>query len=226
MSRRRKKTVSDFASNELAAKIGKLMDNRRRVLAPFPVNPNMLYRRVWSDEERAAIRLLASQRKGMLTQGSKLRVKLTEPPCLITITLPQELPTVDRYAALDVPYDKLTFDQAEALGRWAPQWLELTTQQAELINKVKEVGAICKTYGQLHRLWPDMESFYNDAAKAALRHRVVRSPYPDKALLFEGGRSLKPQYQPEVFAQFTGMIAECLMLPENDDKEVATVART
>ena len=228
--RRKRKSVRDFATEDLAKKIGTLMDNRRRVLAPFPLNPGMVYRRAWSDEERAAIWLLHQNRKGMLREGTTLIVRLAEPLCSISITMPKPVPMPG--FTLAVEYDRLTFDQAQALGQWAPQWFELMEQHSKLIDKVKQVGAVCKTFGQLHRLWPDMESFYNDAARAALRHKMARSPYPEGAMRYrdENGVSLVPpvlrsDFRPEVFAQFTSMIAECLMLPVNEDKEVATIAR-
>jgi hypothetical protein len=221
--RRKRRTVREFVTDELTKKIGTLMDNRRRVLAPFPLVPEDLYRMAWTAEERQAIRLLARERRDMLREHKSMKITLREPLCVILITLANELPMPG--FSLEIPYDNLTFEQAQALGEWAPRWLELSAQQASLIQHVKEVGGICKTYGQLHRLWPDMESFYNEAAKTVVRNARVKSPYPSEALLFNGATTLKPQYRPEVFAQFTSMIAECLMLPESEDREVAKVTR-
>jgi len=229
MRRRRKESVQSFVSETLTAKIGKLMDSRRRLLAPFPIVPEKIYRAAWTPEERTALKVCAKH-KELLRMGQTLNVILPtmvgehHAKANITIKLNQQLP-MPGYV-LSVPYDNLSFEQVQALHEWVPRWWELNKQQLELVAKAKETAKICKTYGQLYRLWPDILSFFNDAGSRVVSNARVKSPYPEAAMYY-GGQSekqLRPEFTPEAFAPFTSMIAECLMLPENEDKEVATVA--
>lgn len=229
MKRRRKESVRDFVTETLAAKVGKLMDSRRRVLAPFPIVPEKIYRAAWTPEERAALKVLVKH-KELLRMGQTLNVILPtmvgeqHAKANVTIKLNQPLP-MPGYV-LSVPYENLSFEQVHAIHEWIPKWVELNTQQISLVAKAKEVGRICKTYGQLYRLWPDILSFFNDVGSRTVMNARVKSPYPEVALYYGGDstKKLRPEFTPEAFAPFTSMIAECLMLPENEDKEVATVA--
>lgn len=238
MRRRRRETVQSFATETLTAKVGKLMDSRRRLLAPFPLVPEKIYRAAWTPEERTALKVCAKH-KDLLKMGSTLQVILPtmvgtdHAKATITIKLNQALP-MPGYV-LSVPYDNLSFEQVHALHEWVPKWAELNMQQISLVAKVKEVGKVCKTYGQLHRLWPDILSFFNDVGSRTVMSARARSPYPREVMQpryvrnkddgFEvvGDIALRPEFTPEAFAPFTSMIAECLMLPENEDKEVASV---
>lgn len=233
--RRRKKSVADFVTETLTTKVGKMMDSRRRLLAPFPLEPEKIYRAAWTPEERAALRLI-SRHKDLFRTGASLLVTLPvymserERAAVVTINLPYNLPMANYKLA--VPCDNLSFEQVQAIQEWVPRWWELHNQQLALIAKAREAGKLCKTYGQLYRMWPDILSFFNDTGSHAVMNAKVRSPYPEGAmrwrdehgLAFPDGARLRPEFAPEAFAPFTSMIAECLMLPEHEGKEVATVS--
>lgn len=230
MSRRRKKdSVRDFMVETLAAKVGKMMDSRRRLLAPFPLTPEKIYRAAWTPEERTALRVCA-RHKELLRTGQTMQIilptmiKEDHAKATVTVKLAQALP-MPGYV-LSVPYDNLSFEQVHAIHEWIPKWVELNVQQSQLVSKVKDVGKICKTYGQLYRLWPDILSFFNDTGSRVVMNARVKSPYPEQAMYYggESAKQLRPEFSPDAFAPFTSMIAECLMLPENEDKEVATVS--
>jgi hypothetical protein len=206
------------------------MNNRRRLLAPFPLVPEQLYRTAWTLEERAAIRVLAPRNIEMFRLGTLLLVHLpsilvqeVSKRATITINLPRGLPMAAGYSMI-IPYENLLPEQINALEEWTPHWLELYREQAMLIAKTREVGKICSTYRQLYRLWPDILSFFDNTGAQAVCEAKAQSRYPSGALLYDHARSLKPEFRPEAFAPFTSMIAECLMLPEDKTKEVASVA--
>ena len=230
MGRRRNKTVNEFVNENLKGKVSGLMDSRRRLLAPFPVAAERIYRSVWTPEERAAIRVCV-KRKEFLREGNRIVLKM--PVVLrgdetmttvvgMTISLKQPLP-MPGYS-VSVPYENLEPEHVAALQEWAPRWIELRQEQNRLLTRLEQCGKVCKTFGQLYRLWPDILSFFGEAGQQKVREARVRSAYPDAVLLFDGAKSLRPEWAPETFAPFTSMIAECLMLPENSDTEVATIA--
>lgn len=233
MGRRRNTGVKGFITEDLKKQVDALMDNRRRLLAPFPIAAEQIYRWAWSPEERTAIRVLA-KRARMLREGKKIYINgwgSDGRERTIHVNLKRELP-MPGYT-LDVQIASLPIEIAEPIREWAPRWHELKVEQNQLVNKVGTVAHVCKTYGQLYRLWPDILSLFNQEGREKVDYARVKSPYPpgvmgykvdDETMPASAQRVLLPEYQPEAFAPFTDMIAECLMLPHGDEFEVGYVS--
>lgn len=233
MARRKNKSVNEFVNENLKGKVGTLMDNRRRLLAPFPVAAERIYRMIWTPEERAAIRVCA-KRKEFLREGANMHLRMpimfNEKRLIVAVGIKLRQPLPMPGFNVSVPYESLEMAQVDALSEWAPKWLALRQEQNQLLVKLEQCGKVCKTFGQLYRLWPDILSFMGEAGQQKVREAKVRSAYPESTLTYrdEDGNAyptprLNPLFEPEAFAPFTSMIAECLMLPEDNTTEVATV---
>lgn len=232
--RRRKRNqgthAQQFLKDDLTARVNKLMDNRRRLLAPFPVDERAVYEAGWTNVERDAINLLVRRNENLLRTGKtvKLVFRNNDRDWHVLITLPEEhvMPAYLFTLALkDLP-----MGLKQPIVQWIPQWHALMQEQGKLLFKIGECAKVCKTYGQLYRMWPDILSFFDEDGKQKIGKARVRSAYPDDAMIFEHlddqGKTvarLRPEFTPEAFAPFTGMIAECLMLPFKESVEVAKV---
>ncbi len=208
-----------------------MMDNRRRLLAPFPIAAEQLYRLAWTPEERAALRVLA-KRENMFREGKKIYIRglqMGDRERTVHVNLKRELP-MPGYT-LDIRFDTLPPEIADPIREWAPRWRELKAEGNRIASKVESVAQICRTYGQLYRLWPDILSLFDQEGREKVDHARSKSPYPCEVLVWEDpeveGVPPKPvlheKFRPEAFAPFTDMIAECLMLPKGDDFEVGHV---
>lgn len=232
MGRRRKsQSPQTFISEELLGRVNKLMDNRRRLLAPFPVDARAVYNAGWTAEEHAAIKVLETTREGLLRKGRTLHLRFHSKEkgkdYTIAIQAGEDLPMAQ--FAFQMLLKDLPVDLKEPIARWIPEWWKLHVEQVRLGAKVKACAHVCRTYGQLHRMWPDVLSLLNDRGKEKIGNARVRSAYPESAFKWsddeEGNRvgELREDFKPEAFAPFTGMIAECLMLPEREIVEVAKI---
>lgn len=232
--RRRKKSVNEFVNERLKGRIGALMDNRRRLLAPFPVPAERIYRAMWTPEERLAIRTLA-RHKEFMREGTNVTVRfaatLGEERKVVAVTarMRQSLPMPG--FGITVPFENLELEHSDAIQAWVPKWMELKQEQNRMLVKLEQCGKVCKTFGQLYRLWPDILSFFSEDGAQTIRNAKVKSALPEGVLEYRGEDGspypvprLKAMFSPEAFTPFTSMIAECLMLPEDNTTEVATVA--
>lgn len=225
--RRRNNSPRYFISEELVKRVHGLMDNRRRLLAPFPVDPQAVYEAGWTKEEREAIALLRRKEGQLLREGKsmKLAFRMRDKDFVVALTLPVEQPMAWHFT---LRLKDLPKDMAVSIAHWIPLWWNLNAEQARLAAKIKDCARVCKTYGQLYRMWPDVLSLMNDRGKEKIGSARVRSAYPQDAYrverLEEGAQLLlREEFRPEAFEPFTAMIAECLMLPETNLEEVARV---
>ena len=235
-SRRRKKGYGTSDNNvkhfivegALKEQVESLMENRHRLLAPFPLIPEEVYRVYWTDEEWAAMQtlkpyqLLAHRRwfeiKGCVG-GATLTVNFTDG---------QVYPVGEHLLA----FDYLPMAMQEPIKDWISLWSHYRAEKLALQAKLKEVAKVCKTYGHLLRVWPDIEGFLGDEGKEKLRDKQVRSPYPRDAmdqLVDSAGYpikwQLKDEFKPAAFEEFSAMIAEALMLPQVDNNKHIAVVR-
>jgi len=233
MRRRRAQTANTFLNNDLKKQVNKLMDNRRRILAPFPIAAEEIYRAGWSPEEMRAIEIL-KPRGDMLREGRTMHVSelpLGDGVAQVTIKLREDVP-MPGYT-MRLKFGELPSPLQHTIATWAPKWYDLKQEQNRLLLKVEQVAKVCKTYGQLYRLWPDILSLFDDTGRQKVNEMRAQSRLPDEVYewsLDEGTRirarssQIKEMFRPEAFAPFTSMIAECLMLPTDETEEVAYIS--
>lgn|SRR5262245_17594009 len=238
MGRRRRKNperdAGEFVQGGLKEKVLKLMQNRHRLIAPFTVDLEELYQQMWTDEQRAALRVLA-KRDGLLRLRAQMTINSVPLPAHrdengdverdsfvnVTVNLPQPRPMCSASALL---YEDLPVAMRDKLYDWAPVWKQYERETNMLALKVEQVGKVCSTYGQVFRIWPDLQGFFGEFGRSRIDNMIVSSRYPDAVRLFDGAQTLKPEFRPEAFEMYTMWIAEALMLPEVEGSHIATVS--
>lgn len=238
MGRRRRKNperdAKTFVTGELKTKVMKLMENRHRLIAPFPVDLEALYQLMWTDEQREALKVL-SGREGLLRTRSQMTIQEipiprqrtadgdVEPERIVSavVNLPQSRPMCHASSLL---YADLPVSMRDQVFDWTPVWLQYKRETDELARKVEQVGEACSTYGQVFRIWPDLQGFFGEIGRDRINSMVVASRYPDAVRLFDGAQTLKPEFRPEAFEKYTMWIAESLMLPEHEGNHIAIVS--
>lgn len=242
MGRRRPKiegtNASEYIREDLKNKIDALMINRRKILAPFPVEPRTLYRQFWTDAEWDALQVLPAtmfrKRQAFtidLPEGAHMRVESSsEDRETISVDMGEEKP----FDSHHIDLDKIDPESRALIADWVPLWGRYESERIALIHRVNKVGNMISTYGQAFRLWPDLQGFFPEYGREKINKAKVASRLPDPVYEWEyyddpeEGRiqkitGLAPDWTPQVFAVFTDMIAECLMLPEMEDmREVAS----
>ena len=228
--RARKGTAAqEFVKEDLVRKIGRIMDNRRRILAPFPVAAEELYWLAWTKQERAAIELLLPHGKNLFEMSVVMLLTNYEfvdaKKYRITVRLPQQMPAKHCYNTI-VMWDEVPIELAKPIVDWFPLWKQHWDERNELLTKLENVADYCKTYGQVYRVWPDLLGFFDEEGREKINSAKAKSKLPDDLLVWDrelGEMALKEEFRPAAFEHFTTMIAECLMLPEIDAKELATI---
>lgn len=234
MARRKKKVaVKEFLLGDFKARVRSLMENRRRLLHPFPVDAMAVYRSAWTTREYEALSMLFRAHGGMLFRHSKIVLingfELDAKRYRIVVKLPEDMPANEYYNTI-IAWNNLPIEFAHPIAEWLPHWLQHKEELDKLLNKIEEVAAVCQTYGQLYRLWPDILGFLDERGRATISAARAQSQYPDGA--WQWGRTdtlqwekrgLKEEFKPEAFAPFNAVIAECLMLPEIKGEEIGSV---
>ncbi len=232
MSRYRKnpeKHASEFVSGQLRDDIRKMMNNRWKLMAPFPVPAIDIWRLAWTPAHHTAFKIL----NGTFTLRKYRKFELTgfkdeeQEEFKIGITLEDDQPMPREFT---MGRALLTDEQNRLIDEWIPVWWRYKTETESLCQKVYDVANQCSTYGQIIRLWPDLLGFLGEYGKEKIANAKVRSPYPEGVLKWggyveesDGGKrirkvsELEDYYKPAAFEPFTNMIAECLMLPVIDD---------
>lgn len=211
--------------NEVSGEVRRLLNNRRRLLAPFIIDPKDLYRLLWTDREWTALQLLQESTNRLFQRERWLYIHGT-PGVMrgqkITVYMPELLPFGGRDS---LNHDDLPEPMQVALKEWAPKWREMHNQTERICEEIGRVGNVCVTYGHAARIWPDLIGFFHQSARQALNNAVVRSRYPDECMDWENGRRVRvnPEYAPEKFEPWSIVLAEALMLPEVDGDEIASV---
>ena len=129
------------------------------------------------------------------------------------------------------PYD-LTSDIAEKISHWLPETLKFGQETTDLAERIEQLASVCNTYGQLIRMWPELEGFMPPAVQTKIAEAAAISKYPEKAFkhsfskeLNTAVRTLRPEFKPTALAPFNALIAECLMLPQVPGGFIATANR-
>jgi len=225
---RRGTAAQGFVKEDLVKKIGRLMDNRRRILAPFPVAAEDLYWLAWTKQERAAIELLFPYRESLFKTSSVLLItnyELDSKKYRITVCLPQQMPAKQRFNTI-VEWGDVPIELAKPIMDWFPIWKQHKDERDELLAKLEIVADFCRTYGQVYRIWPDLLGFFNEKGREKINSAKMKSKLPDELLVWDhklGKKVLIEQFRPAAFERFTTIIAECLMLPEIDAQEVGSI---
>lgn len=238
MGRRRRKNperdAKTFVTGDLKNKVMKLMENRHRLIAPFPLDLEELYQLLWTDKQREALKVLAG-REGLLRTRSQMYIREIPIPARrnehgdvdpdriasAVVNLPQSRPLCN---SCSIPYIDLPVAMRDQVYEWAPVWMQYQQETAEIARKVEQVGEACSTYGQVFRIWPDLQGFFGEIGRDRINSMVVASRYPDAVRLFDGAQTLKPEFRPEAFEKYTMWIAESLMLPEHEGNHIAIVS--
>lgn len=232
MRRRKKQTVKDFVNKNLKSEISKLMDNRRKLLAPFPIDPMELYHLVWTAQEWDALNVL-DHHADLFRRSSILDLigfPINKRTMKVHINLPQAMPAKNRFYGTEMKWEDVPLNLANPIVEWAALWQELNLPQQCLLTKLEEVAGVCTTFGQVYRLWPDLLGFFDKKGRTKIDTARAQSKYPDEVTTWQWDEArqrnflvLRDEFKPEAFAPFTDVIAECLMLPLTEDKEVATL---
>lgn len=234
MARRKKKVaVKEFLLGDLKDRVRSLMENRRRLLHPFPVDAMAVYRSAWTTREYEAISMLARSHGEKMFRRSRIMLirgfELDAKRYRIIMKLPEDMPTNEYYNTI-IAWSNLPIEFAHPIAEWLPHWLQHKEELDKLLNKIEEVAAVCQTYGQVYRLWPDILGFFDERGRATIDAARTQSKYPDGVWQWEKTdtlqwekRGLKEEFKPEAFAPFNAVIAECLMLPKIEGEEIGSV---
>jgi hypothetical protein len=236
MSRRRRNVerhAGDFVYENLAGAVERMMDNRHRLLAPFPLEPNDLYQYYWTTREWEALQVLQDVPELVRTDRTLVLTAVIEGKAsgkniLATINTSMDEHRARVKGPLDI--NELPVEWQEKLREWMPLWTKLDADTKKLVRKIKDTATVCKTYGQVARLWPDLEGFFPAWGRQKLNNAKVRSAIPERALEWsrnEDGSQyaeLQEKFRPEAFVPYAEMIAECIMLPNTPCTHVARVS--
>lgn len=220
----RKKSLAEYLTGEmLTSKITPLLDSRRKLLAPFPMAPVDVYAKFFSKSQLQALMELRDV-EGLLNKRSSCYIQIygVKGEALITVNLEESLP-IGSGKADEISIHNFTEEEQTTLMNWAHDWSKMHRQQDAFTTKVGEVANVCTSYGQVFRLWPELQGFFSEFGKKKVGDAKARSPYPVDALTFEGSKTLKPEFRPEAFEPYSMMLAEALLLPVMEGSEVATI---
>lgn len=232
----RKQNVRDFSRDEVLGKVSTVMLSRHIQLAPCPVPPADFYRYCWTNEEKAAIRLLNKVAPTLLRRQSALTLDWDLPvfvvkclestaqrPVGIRVEFGEELPlpSTDHWRSQrsPLPISRLPEGMQDILETWAKKWVRLSIEKDEVYNKVNRVFSACNTMGQVYRIWPNVCSFLPERGQEVLRNAKVRSKLPEALIHYshEDYDSKKPlldrDWSPEALAPYDTIITEALLLP-------------
>lgn len=235
MGRRGRKDINkharDFVSENLVHTVEQMMENRHRLLLPFPIGTDELFVHFWTPEEFKALGVLALRQKlfwksGVVEMSAVIHYMGKPRAVKIEINLPEAQPCAEH----PLPVDQLPPEDAEKVREWALAWIEMRVDKTRLSSRIKQVARACKTYGQVVRLWPDLEGFFPAFGREKVANAKVQSKLPDDcyewhetaADEFEA-TDLIPDFRPENLAPFAEMIAECLLLPNVPGEHQASV---
>lgn len=212
----------------------KLMENRHRLLAPFPYEPAEVHGQMFNMAEWDAIQtlmlrpgLVATSNwfcidgvKVFLQDGTvgvrKVTIRCSNLPMPDNPTLAMEL---------------LPPEMKEKIGDWGMTWYRLKRETNSVITKLDQLARHCNTYGQIVRVWPELAGFMGQHARFTIDNARVKSRLPEGVMDVQVDKetwtktyTLNEQWQPKAFEGLNLLIAEALMLPFVEGQHVATVA--
>lgn len=238
--RRNRQNVRDYSKDQVLTRVGDKLLARHHLLAPCPVKPIEIYRRLWTNEERAAIRLLKDRVPSILHRDSDATFEWDTREFTIDtpFTAPRKplhmfvkfkgdlpLPTTEVWRST---HDKLFLSRLpecmlDELAEWGQRWLRLDIEREQTYNKVERIFSACNTMGQVHRLWPNLCSFLPERGQEVLRKMKVRSKLPEAVLHYDEDNDpecehpiLDDEWKPEALVPYDAIITEALLLPDFD----------
>lgn len=235
MSRRRKGPEgSEHLKGHIKSEVNKLMENRHRLLAPFPYEPAEVHGQLFDMSEWDAIQRLQQRRElinvgdwfyidgvKVLTADGTVGVKKVTIRC-------NDLPMPgDNTLALGL----LPAEMKENIANWGMKWYQLKRETNSVITKLDQLARHCNTYGQIVRVWPELAGFMGQHARFTIDNARVKSRLPEGVMDMQFDKeswtktyTLNEQWQPKAFEGLNLLIAEALMLPFSEGQHVATVA--
>lgn len=231
-SKNPEKDVERWIRDEMASKVEVMMTNRHMLMIPFPIPAMDLYTSLWSPAQHLAMDTLRG------TSLLKMYREFTIIGCpgpdgrgirRVAVRLDEELPLPREK---EMSFADLSDEQRAAVQAWIPEWLRYQQETNKVVELVKLVGRVCATYGQVVRLWPELQGFLGEWGAERVHKAKAKSPYPEAVLEWTedtdqermtSDGTLKEEFRPITFEPFSHMIAECLMLPEIEG--IAHVAR-
>lgn len=215
----KKVTLKEIFTSKLIPEIKRLLDNRQRVLAQFPIDPLQLYEMFWTDREREALQLL-QRREGVLMTRNHFNLARVPtdsskvPHVKVRVMMPTSLPLP---FDSNIMFDDLPHTMRLQVVQWAPIWMNYKVEEVTTVSKVERLASVCSTLGQAIRIWPELLSLYPADAKERLEKARALSKYPDVVRLFDGSATLLEEFRPEAYAPFTAILAEASLLPTMTD---------
>ena len=238
--RRHSQNVRDYSKSDVLQRVGQKLSARHLLLAPCPLQPTDIYRHLWSNDERAAMRLLKDRMPTLLHRDSDVTLMwdthefhvdtaFTQPrkPVSLFVKFKAELPLpcteTWRTGADKVCLSRLPDSMVDSLAEWGRQWMRFDIEREQVYNKVDRVFSHCNTMGQIHRLWPNLCSFLPERGQEVLRRMKVRSRLPESVLHYDDENDpenkypiLDEEWWPKALVPFDSIITEALLLPEFD----------
>ena len=204
MRRRRRQSqqnVRDYSSGEVLQRVAGKMYGRHKLLSPCPLTPTEVYRHLWTQREREAIRSLKHIPSilhwddDMILSWDLPKFKVDPGfgyavfPKSLVLKFPKPLPApyTDQWRAdrADLGVSRLPEAMQNVLVEWGQRWVRTDHEKDLVISKVQAVFSVCNTMGQIHRLWPNLCSFLPDRAQEILRNKKVRSKLPEAVLHYD-----------------------------------------
>lgn len=235
---RHNQNVRDYSKDQVGTAVSTRMAVRHHLLAPCPIKPVDIYRHMWKNEERLALRTLRASMPSILRSDTDVTLawdvrvfeihtavdKIKAPIRLYvefgrSLPLPNTNPWSDSANKLGI--SRLPDAMLDTLEEWAKRWTKLHVEKLAVERKVENVFDVCNTMGQIHRLWPNLCSFMPERAQEILRKKKVRSKLPEEVLHYDTERDpdnrhpiLDAEWTPKALQPFDALITEALLLPE------------
>lgn len=239
MRRRRfRQNVRDYSKDEVLQVLSTKLEARLRLLAPCPFKSTDVYRYCWTQEERAAIRLLMSRLPTMLKLDDDLTIDwdtrqfivesdivLPQGPIRLYVKFPKQVPcpqTESWRGTRDVlNLSRLPDHLLNKIEPWAKVWVKIKMENVEVYEKVDRIFKHCNTMGQVHRVWPNLCSFLPERGQEVLRKMKVKSRLPDTLVEYDEEKDpegkhpfLNEAWTPKALAPYDAIITEALLLPD------------
>lgn len=223
-----KAELNGYVKNQVT----KLMDNRHRLLAPFPFTAAEVHALFFSVDETIAIQRL--EHRGLINTSSWFYIDG------VKVAGVNNSDTIVRKVTfhcdnLPMPSNNtlsmalLPPDMKREIAEWGQKWYRLQSETNRVTVKVESLARHCKTFGQIVRVWPEMQGFLGEHARHAVDNARVKSRYPEGVMEWRRGddgiphTSLSEEWQPKALEEYNLYLAEALMLPYSDGKHVATM---
>lgn len=214
---RRKSKAKKFKEqldNQFSETVDAAMKRRHILMAPFPLDPEAVYAKMWSEEEREAIRVLSPRSMMRSARVLYFNVPTTgEGRARVSLSIGDEKPIC---ASQSLEWGLFTKEEKQKIREWVRMWSQYARDTKNVQGAVADVVTVCNTLGQVARIWPDLVNFMSESQREVIKAMSVKAPYPREAMYVDNsGRSMPyERYAPARFEKMNMLLAEALMLPE------------